>query len=562
MEIFDIFNTSRFMPRDVCGNWTPALIYFHNVSDFFIWAAYVAIPVVLLSFAYRRRGELPFQQLFWLFGLFIVACGTTHLMDIVLFYKPLYTLSGWIKLITAAASWGTVIALFHVVPRALLMQSPEKLEHEIQERTAQLQAVNAQLAQANEAKDELLRREQQALRESEDANRAKDAFLAAVSHELRTPLTSMLGWASLMNTYDVPDAPTVHKAMTAIERNARSQSQIIDDLLDVSRIVAGKMSLDMRPLEVAPIVEAALDTVHPAAQAKSITINTDLGTDTPPGTYKVSGDAARIQQTVWNLVSNAVKFTPRGGNVWVGLAREESCVVITVRDDGQGIEPQFLPHVFERFRQADGSSTRRFGGLGLGLSIARHLVEMHGGTIEAQSAGEGQGSTLIVRLPVLAIDDAAPGTNAAPDAVGAAHIAIPPTILRGLRLLVVEDDADAQQMIIAVLERFGANVSSADDAETGFEMLRRERPDVLISDIGLPIEDGYSLMARIRDLPSAEGGRTPAAALTAFAGPNDRLRALAAGFQVHLAKPVQTSELVVAVAGLAGRSINRVTSYE
>lgn len=549
MELFDLFNTARFVPRARCGNWTPALIYFHNISDFLIWTAYIAIPLVLINFAWRRREELPFRQLFWLFGLFIVACGTTHFLEIVLFYKPIYVLSGWVKFVTALASWGTVYALFHVTPRALQMKSPEHLEAEVERRLAELQELNAKLAAANDLKDESLQREQEIRHQAETANRSKDEFLATVSHELRTPLTSILGWSSLLATGHHDEA-SIKDGMVAIERNARAQTQIVDDLLDVSRIITGQLNLDIVPLDVAHVIETALSTIHPAAQAKNITVFTRA--DSISGAAKINGDNARLKQAIWNLLANAVKFTPKGGRIEVTLERDNSQVLIRVTDNGSGIDPQFLPHVFERFRQADGSTTRAYGGLGLGLSITRHLIEMHGGTVEAHSDGLGQGATFTIRLPILAVNISAADwekkISAHENPTQAEQ-----KILQGLRILIIEDDADSRQLISTVLTLQGSQVQSSSTPEEGFGLLRQLRPDVLICDIGLPGEDGYHLMERIRRLPPQEGGLVPAIALTAYAAPRDRLAALSAGFQTHLPKPVQPEQLVAAVADISGR---------
>jgi signal transduction histidine kinase len=403
-----LFDPAGFVPRAQCGNWTPALIRLHNVSDFLIWAAYLAIPVVLVRFAYQRRHELPFRQVFWLFGLFIVACGTTHLMDVILFYNPLYRLAGAVKLVTAAASWGTVIALIPIVPQALAMRSPAALQREVderkraeeevrvlnaqleqrvQERTAELRGINAQLEEANREKDTLLRNEQSLREEAEHANRVKDEFLATLSHELRTPLNSIYGWTQLLRGGKLDDE-TTEQALDTIERSTRAQVQLIDDLLDVSRIITGKLALDMQPVDLAPVIEAALSSARPAAEAKNIEINALLSHEAG----LVSGDPHRLQQIVWNILSNALKFTPRGGTIGISLRRVDSQVEIEVTDNGQGIEPEFLPYIFERFRQADSTSTRRYGGLGLGLAIVRHLVESHGGTVEARSGGIGQGA--------------------------------------------------------------------------------------------------------------------------------------------------------------------------
>ena len=409
--------------------------------------------------------------------------------------------------------------------------------------------------QAEEERDRLLVREQEARKEAEQANRSKDEFLATVSHELRTPLTSILGWARLLASGEV-DTNKHAQAFETIARNAKSQAQLIDDLLDVSRIISGKLRLDLRPLELAPVIEAAVDSVRPAAKAKEIRMQLMLD----PHTGQVSADPDRLQQLIWNLLSNAIKFTPRAGQVQVRLESANSCAEITVSDTGQGIRPEFLPHVFDRFRQADGSSTRTHGGLGLGLAIVRRLVELHGGTVQVESGGEGQGAVFKLKLPLLSVPD--PQRLLTGDAAEGSFPADyselferPPT-LDGLRVLIVDDEADAREFVTMILERRAADVTAVASAKEAVEMLERWKPDVLIADIGMPDEDGYALIGKVRSLPADEGGQTPAMALTAYARTEDRRRILMSGYQMHLAKPVEPIELMVAVASLAGRRRN------
>ena len=404
---------------------------------------------------------------------------------------------------------------------------------------------------AEEALREQTEAAQRARLQAEEASRLKDEFLATLSHELRTPLTAVLGWAKLLRA-DRYDAGTAERALEAIERNAVAQARLIDDLLDVSRVITGKLRLDVGPVELASVIEAAVESVRPAAEARGVRLDVRLGPEPGP----VAGDADRLRQVVWNLLSNAVKFTPGGGSVAVRLGRADGHAELTVSDTGRGIAPEFLPHVFDRFRQADGRITREHGGLGLGLAIARHLVEMHGGSISAASPGEGRGATFRVQIPLLQSREAESGPRQDERADGGGEPATPDpqaAILAGLHVLVVEDDDDTRQLLAAVFGRAGARVTAAGSAAEALDAARSLRPDVLVADVGMPGEDGYSLIARVRALGAGAGGDVPAAALTAYARPEDRARALEAGFQTHIPKPSDPAALTDAVARLAGR---------
>jgi signal transduction histidine kinase len=386
---------------------------------------------------------------------------------------------------------------------------------------------------------QLLAAAERARDEAEAANRMKDEFLATLSHELRTPLNAVLGWAVTLRTARLDGAAAGH-ALEAIERNARVQSQLIEDLLDISRIVNGKLSLDARVVDLRAVVEAALDAVRPAARAKSIDLVPALDA------AALHGDPNRLQQVVWNLLSNAIKFTPRGGRVDVGLAGASGFVEVTVRDTGQGIAPGLLPFVFDRFRQADSSSTRRQGGLGIGLALVKSLTELHGGSVQAESAGVGHGATFRLRFPALASP-----TGLETRQPRRALAAGPVASLAGVRVLVVEDDGDSRELIGGVLARGGAEVRTATGADEALVTLADWRADVIVTDIGMPADDGYALLRRVRALPDAQGGGVPIVALTAHGGPEDGARLLAAGFQVHVPKPVEPAELVALVARVA-----------
>jgi signal transduction histidine kinase/ActR/RegA family two-component response regulator len=413
---------------------------------------------------------------------------------------------------------------------------------ELQQKAASLEAELAE-------RERLLAREQAARAEAEAANRMKDEFLATVSHELRTPLNAIIGWSHMLRTESFDEA-TVARALATIERNAQSQAQLIEDILDVSRVVAGKLRLNVGPVDLAPVINAAVDSVQLAADSKGIRLAVTLD----PSARHVSGDAGRLQQIVWNLLSNAIKFTPEGGRVEVRLGRAGRDVQIRVSDTGEGVAPEFLPHVFDRFRQADGTSTRRHGGLGLGLAIVRHLVELHGGTVTADSPGEGLGASFTITLPPAAAPAPArakrgvaaaarPGADA-----GARHDPLP--MLEGVRVLLVDDDRDTLNMLAAVLTACRATIHTASSADEALEALRWFRPDVLVSDLAMPGEDGYSLIKRLRAHEGEAGGKIPAVALTAYVRVKDRTRALAAGFNMFVPKPVEPTELIAAVASL------------
>ena len=381
------------------------------------------------------------------------------------------------------------------------------------------------------------------------ANRSKDEFLAIVSHELRTPLTPILTWASLLRRRNLDEA-AVERGLQAIERNAKLQARIVEDLLDVSRAITGKLRLDVSTLALAPVIHAALEALRPGAEAKGVRLDATLD----PTTRCISGDAERLQQVVWNLVSNAVKFTSRGGRIAVDLRNDGGDVRLTVHDDGAGIPPAALPRLFERFWQSDTSTTRTHGGLGLGLAVVRHLVELHGGTVRAESAGEGRGAIFTVTLPGLADVSARPSETAAPDDRRTPHGGR----LRGLKMLVVDDDRDTCETIGTVLEAEGAEVRTCISASEALALLDAWVPDVMMSDIAMPGEDGYTLLRKIRARTADAGGRMLAVALTAYGGDDDRVRALSAGFHVHVGKPVEPQHLVRIVGSVvADRAVTR-----
>ncbi|MGN6370185.1 MAG: ATP-binding response regulator [Phycisphaerae bacterium] len=679
-----------YTPRRVCMNYEPDVIWLSLISDALIALSYFSIPVALVYFVQKRK-DLAYNWVFVAFAVFILACGTTHVFNVIAIWQPYYRLDAWIKALTALASVGTAVAVWPLIPKALLIPSAtelstanaelqrmkEGLEIRVQERTTDLELANAalreeigarrtaEIAQArlaaivesssdaiigitlegkitdwnigaqvmfgfsaeeiigqsiltlvpperhaeeteilqkiasrqrvepyetmrlkkggtplhvsltaspimepdgkivgaskiarditekkkNEAEREhLLAAERAARADAEAASRVKDEFVATLSHELRTPLNAVVGWTSILRNPKTT-MEEIREGLEVIDRNTRVQSQLIEDLLDMSRILSGKLRLDVRRVKLPEVMYAAIETAQPAAEAKGIRIQRVIDPLAP----EVSGDPNRLQQVVWNLLSNAVKFTPKGGTVQVQLLRVNSHVEIVVSDTGMGIDPAFLPHVFERFRQGDSSTTRLHGGLGLGLAIVRHLVELHGGTVWAKSAGEGKGATFYVTLPVpVSHDDrrAEEVVHPVAEAAKATNDREPP-MLTGLNILVLDDEPDARGLMKRLLEERGAVVRTAASAREAREELRRERPSIVISDIGMPEEDGYAFIRSLRGQEPAAGGDIPAIALTAFARAEDRRRALAAGFQMHVAKPVDPVELITVVASVS-----------
>ena len=419
-----------------------------------------------------------------------------------------------------------------------------KLTRDLTERkrTEALEASGAQ-------RDAMLEAERNARMLAQRSAKIKDEFLATLSHELRTPLNAILGWTQLLRSRGEPEQAEFQRGMETIERNARAQVRLIDDLLDLSRIMSGRFRLDVQQVSLLEVVRSALDSIEPTAQTKGVRLESVLD----PKSVIVSGDPARLQQIFWNLLSNAVKFTPKGGKVQVLLQRVNSHIEFSVRDTGIGIPAGFLPHVFERFTQKDSSTHREFGGLGLGLAISKQLVDLHGGSIQAKSLGEGQGATFVVTLPLIILGKDSDRVERIHPTVGETSDAVPVPKRDGVRVLIVDDEADALELIRRVLEQQGALVASVRSGEEALQRLESETPDVLISDIGMPNMDGYQFLRRMR-AAEPKGQRIPALALTAFARPDDRKHAILAGYQAHLAKPFDMAELAIVVAGLVGRT--------
>ncbi len=699
----NLFSSGPFIPHGHCYLWKTDLVLLHIVSDALIALAYYSIPTTLFYFV-RKRRDLPFDWIFLLFSAFIVACGSTHIIEIWTLWYPTYWVSGLVKAVTAVISLSTAVLLVFSVPQLLAIPSSSQLEQanqelqtqiaerlrveeelrkyqnhleelvtlrtheitktneqlhqEITERQRVLEALRQsekryrylaeaipqliwttsaegkcdyfnqnwydytgltleqslgsgwlaalhpddvhhaytvwlkavekgtsyenehrfkraadssyrwQLARALPLKDEqgcvvkwlgtctdideqkqiqqerakLLELEQAARAKAETANRIKDEFLAVLSHELRTPLHAILGWSQLLQKPKLDSAKTT-QAILIIERNAKLQAQLIEDLLDISKILQGKLTINTTNVNLKSIVLAALETLHFTAQSKSIQVNSVF----EPNMGSIMGDSTRLQQVVWNLLTNAVKFTPNGGTIDVRLGQtEDGYAQIIVSDTGKGISTEFLPYVFDYFRQADSSITRKFGGLGLGLAIVRNIVEMHGGTIQAESLGENQGATFIVNLP-LVHDESLKRTD---ENFHSSTLAPNFLTLSEVRILVIDDDADSRDFVAFVLEQHGANVIAVSSAFEALQVLEQEKPDVLVSDISMPDIDGYALMRQVRSWTPEQGGQIPAIALTAFARTFDQQLAVSSGFQEHLPKPLYPEKLVATVVRL------------
>jgi len=405
---------------------------------------------------------------------------------------------------------------------------------------------------AERERNRLLSAEKMARQDAENANRQKDEFLSVVSHELRTPLNAVLGWSQLLDGGNVTQED-LKEGVQVIQRNARAQSRIIEDILDMSRIISGKVRLDVQRVDLPNVIEAAIESMQPAAAAKSIRLQKVLDPQAGP----VWGDPARLQQIVWNLISNAIKFTPKEGRVRVTLERVNSHVEIAISDTGEGIKAEFLPYVFERFRQADSAPSRRHGGLGLGLAIVKHLAELHGGTVQAQSPGEGKGATFRIALPLTPIhqEDESRSRQHPKTETGKA-MDMPAPSLKGIQVLIVDDEPDARSVLKRMLEECEAEVTACGSTDEALKLIAELHPTVLVSDIGMPDRDGYDLIRVLRSLPADKGGQTPAVALTAFARSEDRTKSIMAGYDVHVAKPVERNELRAVVARLAGRNMS------
>jgi signal transduction histidine kinase/ActR/RegA family two-component response regulator len=516
-----LFDTSDFPARWHCGNWTPGHGWLHVLSDLGVWSAYVAIPCVLAYFVLRRK-DIPFRTIFLLFGAFILACGTTHLMEALIFWWPAYRLAAVIKLFTAFVSWGTVFALVPVTPLALAMRSPDELEREIAARKQAeeaLEQANAELRRqvaALKQADENARR----LLEEEAARRAAEQFLATLAHELRNPLAPIRNGLQVLRLASDPAAQ--EKARAMMDRQLGQLVRLVDDLLDISRISRNRLELRKACIPLAAVIDNAVETARPQIDAKGQALTVTL----PPEPIYLDADLTRLAQVFWNLLNNSAKYTDPGGRIELSATRDGDQVVVTVRDTGIGIPPEALPRLFTMFSQVDRSLERAQGGLGIGLALVKGLVDMHGGRVEAHSAGVGQGSTFVVHLPLAAEPPAAatlPAQNHRTE-----------TVKR--RVLVVDDNRDAAASLAMILSLVGHDTRTAQDGLEALELAEAFRPDVLLLDIGLPKLNGYDACRRIRAQPW--GKDIFIVAVTGWGQEEDRRRSQEAGFNHHLVKPV------------------------
>jgi signal transduction histidine kinase/ActR/RegA family two-component response regulator len=529
-----LFDTSGFPPRWRCGVWTEGHGWLHILSDLGVWSAYVAIPCVLGYFVLRRK-DIPFRTVFLLFGAFILACGSTHLMEAILFWWPAYRLAGVIKLLTAIVSWATVFALVGVVPKVLSMRSQEELEREIEQRTAELMKANktlqAEVLERQRAEQESLR-----IREAlKEADRRKDEFLATLAHELRNPLAPIRNGLQMMRMA-ANDNAAVEQARNMMDRQLTQLVRLVDDLIDVSRISRGKFDLRKEHVDLAAVVASAVETSRPLIEQMGHQLIVTL----PQQPVVLDADLTRLAQVLLNLLSNAAKYTERGGQIWLTAERHDSELLFYVKDTGIGIAADHLPHIFEMFSQLDHSLAKAQGGLGIGLTLVKRLTEMHGGTVEARSNGIGTGSEFVVRLPiVLPVSGPQPAEKDGPAAA----------VKASLRILIVDDNRDSANSLSLMLQMMGHTTRTAYDGEAAVIAAAEFRPEVILLDIGLPKVTGYEACRRIRQAPG--GAEIFIIAQTGWGQEEDRQRSQEVGFDHHLVKPVDPDILMELLAGLS-----------
>jgi signal transduction histidine kinase/ActR/RegA family two-component response regulator len=518
-----LFDTTGFPPRWHCGEWSNGHGWLHIVSDLAVWGAYFAIPCILAYFVLRRRN-VPFPSIFWLFVAFILACGTTHLMEAIIFWHPLYRLAGVIKLCTAIISWVTIVALVPAIPKALAMRSPEDLEEEI---VARKKAEHA-LQQANACLEADLTERHRAEEALREASRHKDEFLAMLGHELRNPLVPITNILDRLRLHEAPPEGRTAYALDMIDRQICHLTRIVDDLLDVARISRGVIQLRKEVIDCAEVVREAVEACEPRIDAR----DQELSVACPMRSLWLQADASRLAQVLGNLLDNASKYTPRGGRIWLTVERDGAAVVLRVRDNGAGIAPDMLNKIFDMFVQSERQLDRSEGGLGLGLFLVRRLVEMHNGTVHATSAGLGEGSEFIVRLPAaVEAPQAAPPVTRFAAKVGDRH----------MRVLFVDDDAVIVETMGDLLRDMGYEVRVAHSGREALEVSAGFRPEAVLLDIGMPGMNGYEVARQMRARPETE--HASLVAITGYGQEDDRQRAHEAGFDEHLTKPVRAADL-------------------
>lgn len=543
-SLVNYLDSSAFMPHGHCYLWRGDVLWLNVLSDLMIAASYFSIPIALVVFV-RKRKDLAFNWIFIMFAAFIFACGTTHLLEIWTVWHPDYVQQGLVKLFTAIVSCATAFVLWPLMPKALELPS-----------AAQLESANARLGQEIagkvkieneliEAKRDLELRVEQRTAELRRANKMKDEFLTTLSHELRTPLNVIMGYTDLLRLEEPGSAEFKH-AIETIHRNAKIQADLIEDLLDVSRIITGKIQLESHLVEPAAMISFAIDGLKLSAETKNIKIETEFD----EFTGFIIGDSTRLQQVLWNLLANAIKFSGKGGKILVSTRRHESKLEIKVRDWGRGIDQEFLPYVFDRFRQEDSSTTRGYGGLGLGLAIVRHIVELHGGVVYAESEGKGKGASFVIQMPIMVVPPQRPmhDFSVIPPSLRHGGSTTVSKILTGVDILVVDDERDTRTLLRSILSLAGANVKIAESAQEARDILTGWLPKVIISDIGMREEDGFTFIKKLRAAKDRPESKIPAIALTAYARSEDRDMAINAGFQSHATKPISAQHLVEVIA--------------
>lgn len=538
---------TQYMPHGHCYLWEPALVGIHVVSDILIGLAYLSISISL--YLLIRKIKMPFSPIVLSFGVFIGACGLTHFVEVWNLWNADYWFGGWVKVLTALASVITGLALIRLSPKMVAFATAAKISEErgvklaaayndmeerVKERTLELEKYSERERASKEQLEALYS-------EAQKANHLKDEFLATMSHELRTPLSVILGYSEMLVEGQL-EGESRNQAIITIHRNAQTQAQLVNDLLDVSMIISGKMKLDSKIIDVMESIDDAIESVGLAAKAKNIHVSLQFSEES----YLIYGDSMRLQQIIWNILSNAIKFTSRDGSVTVKVKNENSRCEIEISDSGQGIDPSFLPHVFERFTQEESGASRKFGGLGLGLGIVKSLTELHGGTVSVHSEGKGRGAKFTISLPLAPIKVNKEMTVAEPPR-------IPQQDLAGLKVLVIDDEPDVRDFIMTSLRRSGLKVEGARSAVEALSKLPSIKPDILICDIGMPDVDGYALIRMIREQEMKYGGFVPAIALTAYAQEGIRQKVLASGFQAYVTKPAQTDKLLREIWQLIGK---------